>query len=286
MLSLLAHGAAAFGLIGLLPLLLRQRHAWNSRAVLAALATMIVIYAPWQAYQKRFDPPGDRLLKWHLAGVVPIVPEKAGRIIIDAYKNAGTGNILRFKLKNLEVLTGVASDRINDQTLQGWNGDTWGELRRRLLYFAGPAPLLALIGLLCLFDGRRRRWLTPYAAAMTGMAVASCLLEYGGDIAALTWLHHLPYALVLLWTGFGILLLSEYPRLSRGVLLAITASLVWLWIIGPGRLTAAAGYQLAALSYPMILTQIIALSLLVGMAFRWTATDKPDKPYDRAMARE
>lgn len=280
-LSLLAHGAAAFGLIGLLPLLLRQRQAWNSRALLAAFATVLVIYAPWQAYQKRFDPPGDRLLKWHLAGVVPIVPDSAGKTIINAYKNAGVANIIGFKLKNLEVLTGMADDRINDQTLQGWNGDTWGELRRRLLYFAGPAPLLALIGLFCLFDGKRRRWLAPYAATMTGMAAASCLLEYGGDIAALTWFHHLPYALVLLWTGFGILLLCEYPRLARALLLAIAASMVWLWIIGPGRLAAANGYQLGALSYPMVLTQIIAFSLLVGIAYRWMPTDQR---LDRAMA--
>ena len=32
----------------------------------------LVLYAPWLAYQRLYDPPGDRLLKWHLAGVTEV----------------------------------------------------------------------------------------------------------------------------------------------------------------------------------------------------------------------
>ncbi len=77
-LSMLAHGAGAFVLpvlIGLaLALLLRrqeqQTFARRLRYLAAAGLSCIVTLAPWVAYQRYVDPPGDRLLKWHFAGII------------------------------------------------------------------------------------------------------------------------------------------------------------------------------------------------------------------------
>lgn len=62
----LCHGGSAFALIGFIPLLLADWRGW--RHTLAAGAVFALWAAPWMAYQKFYDPPGNRLLKWHLAG--------------------------------------------------------------------------------------------------------------------------------------------------------------------------------------------------------------------------
>ena len=68
-LSLLAHGGAVFALPGVIFLaLLRKQRPSAKHAALAATAFIVPI-VPWLLFQKLVDPPGDRLLKWHLAGL-------------------------------------------------------------------------------------------------------------------------------------------------------------------------------------------------------------------------
>lgn len=69
-LSLLAHGGALFALpgIGVLALLRKQRPSIKNLAV--AATALIIPLVPWFLFQKFVDPPGDRLLKWHLAGLM------------------------------------------------------------------------------------------------------------------------------------------------------------------------------------------------------------------------
>jgi hypothetical protein len=67
MLAFLAHGGAAFNILAFFVLGLTLWRHW--RAVLPACALALLLYAPWSLYQRYYNPPGDRLLKWHLAGV-------------------------------------------------------------------------------------------------------------------------------------------------------------------------------------------------------------------------
>jgi hypothetical protein len=90
-LAWLAHGAVAFSLIGLLPLVLvfwlRRRRA--GRDWLVAVIAFGVLALPWLAYQKFYDPPGDRLLKWHLAGVIPPDGRGFGETLAESYRAIG-----------------------------------------------------------------------------------------------------------------------------------------------------------------------------------------------------
>ena len=45
--------------------------------------------APWSAYQKYGDPPGNRLTKWTLAGVVEVDDRGTAEAIFDSYGEAG-----------------------------------------------------------------------------------------------------------------------------------------------------------------------------------------------------
>lgn len=67
MLAFLAHGGAAFNILALILLGLPLLRFW--RSLIPAVAVAILLYIPWSLYQKLYNPPGDRLLKWHIAGV-------------------------------------------------------------------------------------------------------------------------------------------------------------------------------------------------------------------------
>jgi hypothetical protein len=76
-LALLAHGGAIFTLLALALFALTPSLYPGWRASLAGIAAAAGLLAPWLAYQKWYDPPGDRLPKWHLAGVVPVEDERS-----------------------------------------------------------------------------------------------------------------------------------------------------------------------------------------------------------------
>lgn len=67
--SMLLHGGALLSLIGFAITALAVRKIGSLRYVATAVITIAALYAPWTIYQKSFDPSGDRLLKWHFAGV-------------------------------------------------------------------------------------------------------------------------------------------------------------------------------------------------------------------------
>ena len=60
--------------------------AWPSlKTMIYGFATIVVLYAPWMIYQNVFDPPANRLLKWHFAGVVEVDARSFGTALRDAY---------------------------------------------------------------------------------------------------------------------------------------------------------------------------------------------------------
>ena len=60
---------------------------------------------PWAAYQKFYDPPGDRLLKWHLAGAVDVDDRSFTTALKDAYTNLTWSQWWDAKKTNLGVIT-------------------------------------------------------------------------------------------------------------------------------------------------------------------------------------
>jgi len=105
-LAMLAHGAAAFALplllvLGIL-LLRRYRSSWP-RALLTAGGAAVVLFLPWTLFQRFVDPPGDRLLKWQLAGVVPIDGRSFPVALIDAYRALSVDQVIADKLSNVRT---------------------------------------------------------------------------------------------------------------------------------------------------------------------------------------
>jgi hypothetical protein len=105
-LALLAHGAAAFTLLALALFALTPRLFPGWRASLAGAALAAALLAPWLAYQTWYDPPGDRMPKWHLAGLHDIdePPRTFRQALIDRYREPTLAELAQRRLRNVAAL--------------------------------------------------------------------------------------------------------------------------------------------------------------------------------------
>lgn len=105
-LAMLGHGGSFFGLLGIVSAYLIQRRPLNAALVLAPAIAVGTVMAPWFAYQKFYDPPGDRLVKFHLAGREAVDPRPATPVILEAYRQTPLSTLLENRVDNLRCLFG------------------------------------------------------------------------------------------------------------------------------------------------------------------------------------
>lgn len=106
-LAFLAHPGSLFSLPAVLLFALINSIRANLRqcAVIGGLAALFLL--PWVAYQKLVDPPGNRLLKMHLAGVGAIDSRSTLQAVRDSYGTLTAKSILNNKWSNITTLFGV-----------------------------------------------------------------------------------------------------------------------------------------------------------------------------------
>lgn len=99
----LSHGSVSFSLIGLLPvwLCLGCPH-WRQLPVAAAVFAATAL--PWWLYQHFGDPPGNRLLKWHLGGAIPLDERSLLQTLREAYSALSWPEWLAAKRSNFRLL--------------------------------------------------------------------------------------------------------------------------------------------------------------------------------------
>ncbi len=222
-LALLAHGAALFALIGLVPWVVTRL---GKRGLLALLVCGAV-YAPWTVFVQAVDPPGDRLVKWHFAGTDIDTPDNRSSVeaILSEYRHAGIG-IVENKVDNVRTIFGDPT--IWDLPWQGgtpkWTDDgIIGTIRAAQLSRIVFAPGVLLLGLL--FGWRRvprTVWLM-----LAAWLVAFVLVEWGGNYSSAAWLQTAPMCLVIGWVAVCAL---ASPRWMLPVQAAV---FVGLWLLAP-----------------------------------------------------
>jgi hypothetical protein len=104
-LAVLTHGASAFMLIGMGTAAIALWRIPTLRFSAAALVALVLLYAPWSAYQSYVDPPGNRLTKWHLAGVMSIDTRGTVEAIVDEYGKLTSQQIIDTKLDNARMVS-------------------------------------------------------------------------------------------------------------------------------------------------------------------------------------
>lgn len=236
-LGMLAHGGTAFALIALLPFAWRLRRRFTVRSVAVCAAAAIALYAPWMLFQRFVDPPGNRLEKWMLAGVINIDPRGFLPTLVQQYRRLSLGQLFAHKIDNLMALTGshglLSAQSVDEVWLhQGF----MGYARLSQLFDLLPASVPLVLGVFALLFPSGRRAL----AAMKPLAVFAALtlvvwvvLLWGGAIP--TIIHQGPYALLVLFIGLCAVAATALPRpLAVLVLAADAAWFAVCWVPGLG----------------------------------------------------
>jgi len=168
-LAMLSHAGSAFVILGLGLVLAGLRRVPGARFLGAAAAAGIAVMLPWMLYQALVDPPGNRLAKWHLAGVIQVDSRSLGQAVRDAYAGLAPGEYVRNKAENIQALIGPP-----DFPSLVWKASTTGlddegavTLRhRQFLHYVATLGVLALAPL---------AWLAPRAWRTREFKASLCL---------------------------------------------------------------------------------------------------------------
>ncbi len=105
-LAMLAHPGSVFSLFAFALLSLARWRVFRIRHIGLAVMLIAVLLLPWGVYQRFVDPPGNRLLKMHLAGVFGIDQRSFSKALLDSYRQHPISDIVEFKAKNFLTLFG------------------------------------------------------------------------------------------------------------------------------------------------------------------------------------
>lgn len=105
--SLLAHTSHVFALIGFvlamcLILITSKNRKNNLQPLVSVLLTAGLVNITWSMFQNFFDPPGNRLAKWHLAGIKEINPDGVIQSIVQEYGQLTFSQWVSYKVQNFE----------------------------------------------------------------------------------------------------------------------------------------------------------------------------------------
>jgi hypothetical protein len=238
-LAMLAHGASVYGMIPILIIgAYRGLPGWRWIGVAAAVG--IVLMGSWSAYQKYDDPPGNRLVKWHLGGQIEVDDRGSLEAIADGYSEAGLDGTLENKWNNVEDITGLARFEEDVEPTVEALGDGRLEdalVSARLYRFFELLPVigLLLIGPAAMALRRRRReseedWsfaLTAFAFLGIG-CVFWVLLQFGTPGHSSTIIHAGTLAIPLVAIVACVVAMASVSTRGAIALVAVNALLVLL----------------------------------------------------------
>ena len=221
-LSLLSHSGSVFTILAILIFLTVRRALPPWQTMLPAIALAILLLAPWRAYQVLIDPPGDSLLKLHLAGVTD---QKIGlwAALVQGYGHMTFMQIVNAKLQNFKALF----------LMSFWRpGTQMPNVLRNLVdltFFAFfPCAGLLNLGLLARLRLHRTDPAIRFADRLLAIAfitlVVWCLLLFQPGS---TVVHQGSFAAVLLYFAALSLYLHAWSRRWMLILTGVQAALVF-----------------------------------------------------------
>jgi hypothetical protein len=236
-LGMMAHSGVAFTLPALLVAAAIRYRSAAIKPLVAAGAAGIMVLAPWSVYQKVIDPPGDRLVKWHLGGqIAPDVSRSATRVIIDAYAAKSPAQIVAMKIDNFKQLySGLVVSRPAEffYTFSAV-GVLWLPLLWLLLNRSHAPP------------ERAARWLAVIGLASTALW---CLIMWSGTV-----IHQGSYLSLALLMFPAALMAGRtlYAAIPIALVLLLDISTVWMVGVVPGPSLALDGVIIAIVATAML----------------------------------
>jgi hypothetical protein len=278
-LAWLAHGGVAFSFLALAPWIGWRmiRGPWRPWAMAASV--FVAFAAPWLAYQKYYDPPGDRLLKWHLGGVIAKDNRGAWQTIRESYNAITWREIASHKMSNVQ--------RQIEGTWNWWRDFSPGgaEGRRNDEFFStGRAFTWSLLGVFALpFAIARGRLRTAWRthAALTSWTLATlllwCIAMFSGGQAVI---HHGSYAMMI---GLFVLLSAWLEMTAPWLIFPVAAlhaiSFATTWAVPNTVINGSLNWSAVALALGALVglvRLVVQEHRLYRHQFPWTRDSKPE----------
>jgi hypothetical protein len=258
-LAMLGHGSSLFAVIPL-AMVAAWRGLPGRRWLGIGILVGLVLMAPWSAYQKYHDPPGNRLTKWMLAGVPEVDDRGATEAIVDSYREAGLAGTIHNKGQNFVTMVGGGpmAERLDSGASALGDGDldlATEDVRIVLFFDLLPSMGLLLLAPFAMAAARRRRdlhpaeWrfaLTCFAIVLVGGLAWGLLLF--GNLPARTVLHAGSFVIpVLGLCGSVAGLRAIYPRFATWYVLLSAALMLAIYTPALAPLPTSSYSPLAAL---------------------------------------
>jgi hypothetical protein len=236
-LAMLSHGGSAFVIVGVGIAALAIRRLATVRYVAGAALAFVVLYSPWIAYQKFADPPGDGLLKMHLAGASNVDPRPLSRAIIDSYRELTPLVVAKIRASNTLFLV-AHTGRTYAHTLRAVKAVLTGNVEAARLtlaetridqffHFVAGSGLLGL-GFFLLPLGCFDRNLRPLAVCVIATLASWIAIMYGPGATAIHQGSLFPEIAILV----GVLVaLPLRPRLAAPLIGAHVATTAFQYAV-------------------------------------------------------
>lgn len=243
-LGMLSHGGSMFAIAGVVLGYVLLKRSLDLKLFSFLLASAFLLYLPWMLYQKLYEPPGDRLLKYHLAGVEDLDARTFGQVAAEAYGKLTVRDWAAARIDNLMTIVDHQGEYWRDvwalfpglfhPRSRGGSavGKIAAELRVMNFFYLFPCMGPLLFGLLVLGVGWLRKvdnfeWKVALRLwlVIAGTTVIWCLLMFKPGS---TVLHQGTYALVFLFVAASILTLWALSPVFAVVIGSMSAVLHFL----------------------------------------------------------
>ncbi len=255
-------------------------------AVGGSLMVGALLLAPWLVYQSAIAPPGNRLLKWHLAGVIDVDQRSFGQAMIDQYAKQPIQVIIANKSSNIRELVNPSRFLADVMPVLG-SDDSIDRVRQREFGHLGNSVSIGVVGVGLGLAGWlvTRRKSRELVVGLFGLAAGGlstllwCIALYGPKA---TVPHQGSLAVPLVFIGSSALLAASAHRWALGAFVALSAYKVTrVWILA-GPLSPDRQRSTAALS--MLLVGGTALLVVVVNALRVTHSAQTPTPRGLVLA--
>ncbi len=287
-LALMAHPGSIFSLPAIAVGVVRFRRTFSIRQLVLAACIVSVYGVPWIMYQKIVDPPGNRLVKMHLAGDPDIDKRSTWRAIVDAYTGRTAKDIIAFKLSNVLTLEGhqpLDTFGLEAVTLTGKVGiDRMAAEQSRIAQrewiwnAVGVLNLGWLAWLMFLLRRKQASAAIAYSGWMIAAALGNCLVwslaTFGPNATVTT---HSSYADILLLSVGLIGFVLTLPRVFQAAIFSLQVfNLLVIWVWSPHQSFVFGSSQLAGpvLQWPLLLVGgLLALALILHFGESYISGD-------------
>ncbi|QZZ21444.1 hypothetical protein J5X98_02945 [Leptothermofonsia sichuanensis E412] len=279
-LGMLAHGGVVFAIPAIaLMVLLRPRCFPHIQQIVLSCLIFAILLAPWGAYQKLYEPPGNRLVKWHIAGVVEIDPRPTGQAIMESYQSLSLTQIAANKWENVKTILG-SLPRPGEPPAVVREHEFFSFIRSLGVLNLGWVLLPIFFRSKRFHCGVERKHIGTLFAVGVGGLVFWIFAMFG---PATTGVQSASFAtIMILFTGLAVLLTGLPRRVVYGLLAFQGAVFKFNWIIATTFI--APNQFMVAPDLLMLVTSAIATGLLSSLLYKLSRS--PTFPVHLALAQE